>query len=92
MVARLIVYDTKVDVGQEFSSNVSHLFVSRVVVDRIPVELRLRLSQFHVVYSDAVVGECFTVHVADRFANLEELFVLVHCLLELAQVVIEHTC
>lgn len=90
MVTGLIVDDTEIDVGQEFASNVGNLLVSRVVVDSIPVKLRFRLTQLHVVNSDAVVGERFTMNVADSFANLEELFVLVHCLFELAQVVIEH--
>jgi len=91
MITGGIVDDTEVNVGEELASDISDLLVLGVEVDGILVILWLGLSDFHVVDADAVVGESFTMHIADGFADLEELLVLVDCELELSEVVIEDT-
>ena len=92
VIACLVVNDTQVDVRQELSSHVRHLFVPRVVVDSVTVEGRVSLSQLHVVYTDAVVCKGFSMHVADCFTNLQELLVGLDSLFEFTEVVVQNTC
>ena len=87
VVARLVVDDAQVDVGEELACHVGHLFVPRVVVNGVSVVVRLRLAQLHVVHADAVVCKRLTMHVANRLAHLEELLVGLDSLFEFAQVV-----
>lgn len=75
MIARLVVDDTEVDVGEEFACNICNLLMPRVVVNRVAVVLRVILAQLHVVDSNAVVSQSLTVHITDGFADLEELLV-----------------
>ena len=91
MITCLIVNDTQVNVSKELASNVSHLFVPRVVVNGILVVVGIGLAQLHVVNTDAVVSKGLSVHVTYRLAHLQELLVGLNSLFELAQVVVEHT-
>lgn len=91
VISEGVVDDTQIDVGEEFTSDISDFFVSGVVVDCVLVIGRVRLSKLHVVYSDAVVSERFSMNVADGLAYLEELLVLVDSRSELSKVVIQDT-
>ena len=75
MVACLVINDTQVDVSEELSGDVSHLLVPRVVVNRVTIERRIALAQLHVIDTNAVVRKCFSVHITDGLAHLEELLV-----------------
>lgn len=77
---------------QELPRNVRHLFVLLMVLYRVLVVGRLRGAELHEVDSNTVVGKGLAVHVADGSADLQELLVLLNCLLVLAQVVVEHPC
>ena len=84
MVARLIVNDTQIDVGEELSGNVSDLLVTCVIIYRIAVEGRICLTELHVINTDTIVGQGFSVNITDGFAYLKELFVGLDCDLELS--------
>lgn len=77
--------------GKEFSCNVCHLLVFLVVFNRFVEIFRVLFAHFHEVYTDTVVCKSLAVDVANRATNLKELFVLVNCLLVLAEVVVENT-
>ena len=91
MVARLVINYTQVDVGEEFARDISHFLVPRVVVNGVPVVVGVSLTQLHVVHSDAIVGQCLTVHITDSLADLKEFFVGLHGLFEFAEVVEQDT-
>lgn len=84
VIARLVVDNTEIDVREELASHVCHLFVPRVVVNRVTVERRVCLSQLHVVHTDAIVGKGLTMHVANSFTNLQEFLVGLDGLFEFA--------
>jgi len=92
MVISVVVDNTEIDMCQEFTRNVSDFFVLCVEFDSIIVILGIVLPKFHVVDTDAIVGEGLSVHITDRFANLKEFFVLIYSELVLAEVVKQHTC
>ena len=92
MIACLVVNDTQVNMGQKFTCDICYLLVTSVEIDCILVEFWFLLTKFHVVDTDAVVCKCFTVYITNGFAHLEELLVLVDGILELAEVVLQHTC
>lgn len=92
MVIHVVVNYTQVYVSQELASHICDFLVLSVEFNCVFVELRLCLSQFHIANSYAVIGECFSMDVSYGFANLEESFILVNGLFELAQVVKEHAC
>ena len=50
------------------------------------------LSEFHIVNTDAVVGECLAMHIADCLAYLEEPLVLFNGLLIFPEIVEQDTC
>ena len=78
MVISVVVDNTEIDMCQEFTRNVSDFFVLCVEFDSIIVILGIVLPKFHVVDTDAIVGEGLSVHITDRFANLKEFFVLIY--------------
>ena len=84
MVARLIVNDTQIDVGEELSGNVSDLLVTCVIIYSIPVVGGICLTELHVIDTDAIVGQGFSVDITDGLAHLKELFVGLDCDLELS--------
>ena len=91
VIARLVVDDTQVDMGEELACNISHFLVTCMIVNRVTVELRITLTQLHVVNTDAVISQSLTVHITDSLANLEELFVLFDSEFELSEIIIEDT-
>lgn len=62
-----------------------------VVSDGFIVMRWVQFTKLHVVYSYAVVGQCFSVNIADSSTNLKEFLVLPNSFLELSQVVIENS-
>ena len=88
VVSSLVVNDTKVNMSKELSCNICHFLMSRVVINRIAIELMFLFSQLHVVDTDAVVGEGLSVNVADGLAHLQELLVRLDSHLVLSEVVI----
>ena len=91
MVTRLVIDDTEVDVGKELTGHISNFLVASVIVDGIAVELRIGLTELHIVDTDAVVSEGLSVHVSDSLANLEELLIGVYRQSELSEIVVEDT-
>ena len=75
VVARLVINDTEVDMGEELSGDISHLLVPRVVVNGVAIERWVALTQLHVIDTNAVVRKCFSMYITDSFAHLEELLV-----------------
>ena len=69
-VPNRVVDDTEVDVSQELSSHVSDFLVLHVVLDGIVEVDGIDLTKFHVVNADAVIGQSFTMDIADRTADL----------------------
>ena len=75
MVASLIIDDTEVDVSEELTGHISDFLVTSVIVNSIAVELRISLTELHIVNTDAVVRKSFSVHVTDSLADLKELLI-----------------
>lgn len=69
-VSDSVVDYTQVDVGKEFSSDISNFFMFSVEINSIFEKLRLSLSHFHIVYTTAVISKSFSMHITDSFANL----------------------
>ena len=88
MITSLVVNDTQVDVGQEFTCNISNFLMSCVIVDSIMVVLWLGFAQLHVVNTNAVVRKGFSVNITNGLAHLQELLVGVDSELELSKVVV----
>ena len=86
-----VIDDTEVDVGKELASNVSDLLMLGVEVNSILVVLWLSFSDFHIIDTDAVVGESFTMNITDGLANLEELLVLINRKFELSKIIVQDT-
>lgn len=86
-----IINDAQVNVCEELASNISDLLVLCVELNSVFIIAGVRLTHFHVVHSDAVVGKRLTVDVTDGLAHLQELFILVHSLAVLAQVIVKNT-
>jgi len=91
VVAHLIVYYTEVDVCEEFACDISDLLMLGVVLDGVFEIIWVLFTQFHEVDTDAIVSESFSMHIANRSTHLQELLVLGHSLLILAQVIVQHT-
>ena len=91
MVTGGVIDDTEVDVGKELASNVSDLLMLGVEVNSIFVVLWLGFSDFHIIDTDAVVGESFTMNITDGLANLEELLVLINRKFELSKIIVQDT-
>ena len=90
VVSHRIINYAEVNVGKEFTCNVCHLLVFLVVLYCLVEVLWVLLTHFHEVYTNTVVRKGLAVDVAYRSTNLEELLVLVNCLLVLAEVVVEN--
>lgn len=91
VVVDQVIDDTKVHVSQELSCNVCDFLVLQVVLDRVLVVSWFGFCDFLVIDSDTVVSQGFSVNVANSLANLKEPLVLLDSLLELAQVIKQHT-
>ena len=90
VVARLVINDTEVDMGEELSGDISHLLVPRVVVNGVAIERWVALTQLHVIDTNAVVRKCFSMHITDSLAHLKELLVRLNGELELAEIIVEN--
>ena len=75
MVTSLVIDDTEVDVGEELTGHISDFFMTGVIVNSITVELRISLTELHIVDTDAVVSKGFSMNVTDSLANLKELLI-----------------
>lgn len=91
MITSLVVDYTKIDVGEEFACNIGHLLMPGMIVNGVPVERGIVLTKFHVVNTDAIVCKCFSVHITNGLAHLQELFVGFDGQLELAEVIVQNT-
>ena len=90
MVAYVVVDQTEIDVREELSSNISDLLVLAVILDSIFEVLRFTLTELHVVNSNAIVGQCFSMDIPNSLAHLEEPLVLLYGSFVLAKVVKEY--
>jgi len=77
--------------GQEFSSNVSDFLMLHVVLNGIVVVDTIQLTQFHEVYTDAIVSEGLPMDIADSPAHLQKLLVLRDGFFEFTKVVVKDT-
>lgn len=91
-VTYLVINDTEINMGQELSCNVSNFLMLHVILNGVVKVNRVNLTQLHVVYADAVVGQGLSMDVTDRPTHLQELLVESNCLLELTEVVVEDAC
>lgn len=88
MITSLVVNDTQVDMGQEFTCNISNFLMSCVIVDSIMVVLRLSFAQLHVVNTNTVVRKGFSVNITNGLTDLKELLVRVDGELEFTKVIV----
>jgi len=88
VVTCLVVDDTQVDVSEELSSDIGNFLMSGVVVNGVAIEGRFSFTELHIVNTDAVIGESFTVNISDSFTDLEELLVRLDGQLELSKVIV----
>jgi hypothetical protein len=88
MVTNRVVNDTQVNVRQKLACNISHLLMLGVELNSIVVTGGICLAHLHVIDTNAVVSQSFSVNVANRSANLQKLLVLVHSHLVFAKVVV----
>ena len=88
VVTCLVVDDTQVDVSEELSSDIGNFLMSGVVVNGVAIEGRFSFTELHIVNTDAVIGESFTVNISDGFTDLEELLVRLDGQLELSKVIV----
>lgn len=91
MVTHLVVDYTEIDVGEEFTCNISNLLVFRVELDSVLVVIWVLLAHLHVINADAVVCERLSVHVTNGAANLQELLILSDGLFVLAKIIVQNT-
>ena len=77
--------------SQKLSSDNCYFFVLHVVSDGFIVMRWVQFTKLHVVDSNAVVGQCFSVNIADSSTNLKEFLVLSNRFFELSQVVVENS-
>jgi len=91
VVSNFVVNDTQVYMSQELSSDVSNLLVLHVILDGIAEMISIDLSQLHVVHSDAIVGQSFSMNVSDCSADLQELLVLPDSIFVFSKIVKEHS-
>ena len=91
IVFELVVDDAQVDVGEEFASIVANLLEFGVEFDGFFVQGGVGFGQDLVVNTYAVVGEGFSVLVADEETDFEELAVVVDGLSVFSQVVTQDT-
>lgn len=93
MVTNVVIDDTEVDVREELAGHISDLLVLVVELDSFLIEIGLvSLSQLHIVDSDAIVGKGLSMHITYSFTYLQELLILIDCLLVLSKVIVEDTC
>lgn len=88
-VSYLIIYDTKVDVCEELAGYVRNFFMLHMILDGIVHVNWVNVAQLHIVDTNAVVGQGFSVHVTDSTAYLEKLLILRYGFLELAEIIEE---
>jgi len=84
MVTNVIVNYSQVNVREELSSNVCDFLVLGVIFNGIFVTVSITLTELHVVNSDAIIGQGFSVNISDSLANLEESLILIDSCLILA--------
>jgi hypothetical protein len=65
-----VVYYTKIDVSQEFPSNVCNFLMLLVIFDSFIKVLRVLLTHLHKVNTDAVIRESFAVYVSNSTTYL----------------------
>ena len=91
-ISKLVVDDSKVDVGKEFASCVSYLLVLEMVLDSLFVELWVLGTKDLVVDSNAVVTQSLSMYIANHLTNLEELVLIeIYSLLVFSQVIAKHS-
>jgi hypothetical protein len=78
VVSQVVVDYPQINVSKEFACNICNFLVLRMELNSLLVAIRIALSQLHVVHSNAVVGQCLSMHIANCFAHLEELLVLIN--------------
>jgi hypothetical protein len=92
MVSNIVEDYTQVDVSQEFPCNICNFLVLIVEFNGITIKvLAISFTQFHVVYTDAIVRECLTMNITDGLADLKEFLVLLDGLLVFSKIIKENT-
>jgi|Laugresu1bdmlbdd_1035124.scaffolds.fasta_scaffold12978_2 hypothetical protein len=92
MISNIVEDYTQVDMSQEFPCNICNFLVLIVEFNGITIKvLAISFAQFHVVYTDAIVGERFTMNITDGLADLKEFLVLLNGLLVFPKIVKENT-
>jgi hypothetical protein len=84
MVTNVIVNYSQVNVREELSSNVCDFLVLGVIFDGIFVTVSITLTELHIVNSDAIISQGFSVNISNSLANLEESLILIDSCLILA--------
>ena len=92
MISNVIVNYSQVNVREELSCNVCNFLMLRVILYGIFVSISVTLTKLHVVNSDAIVGQGFSMNIANSLANLEESLILIDSRLILAQIIKEYSC
>jgi hypothetical protein len=91
MVSYVIVNYSQVNMREELSSNVCDFLVLRVIFNGIFVAVRFTLAKLHVVNSDAIIGQGFSMNISDSLANLEESLILIDSRLILSKIIKENS-
>ena len=69
--------------SKELARNICNLLVLHVVSDGVSVVHWFDVSKFHVVHTNTIVCQCFSMNITDSSANLQELLILLDGILEL---------
>jgi len=91
MVANGIENDTKVDMSEELSCNISNLLMLSMILNGVLEEFGIRFTHLHVVNTNTVVGKSLSVNITDGFADLQELLGLINSKLVLSKVIVKDT-
>lgn len=85
-----VMAEAQVNRGQEFAIHISKLLMECMVLDCFLDQRGVFLGHQLVIDSDAVVSQGLSMAVIDALAHLQELLVVLDCLLILLDIVIEH--
>ena len=92
MISNIVEDNTQVDMSQEFTRNICNFLVLIVEFNGITIKvLAISFTQFHVVNTDAIVGERLTMNITDGLADLKEFLVLLNGLLVFPKIIKENT-
>jgi hypothetical protein len=93
MITQIIVNYTQVNMSQKLSCYICNFFMLCMIFNSILKELRFSaFSNLHIVNSNTIVWESFSVDVTNGFTNLQEFFILFNSRFILSKIIKENSC